>query len=156
MRARMSKRTSGLLLAGLMVLAVGCTVEDTDSSEGTPPPGDLFAEVLLDEYTIEMPETMPGGTVSFEISNTGDEEHSFAIEGPGVEEELPEPLDPTETTVLTLELAPGTYTVWCPIGDHRDRGMEMVIEVTEPTGSPDGAPLDGLEPTEQEEPVEEP
>lgn len=144
-------------LLGILALAA-CTTEDTNSTEGTPPPGDVFVEVQLDEFTIDLPESVPAGTVSFELSNVGEIEHSFAIEGPGIEggDELESSLAPTETFVYTAELQPGTYTVWCPIGDHREQGMEATIEVTEgPAGSGGGAPLgdEAITPSEQEAPI---
>ena len=150
----------GLVIVALLgaVVLAACTTENTDSPEGTPPPGDAFVEVHLDEFSITMPDSVTAGTVSFEISNVGAMEHSFAIEGPGLEDgdELESSLTPTETFVYTAELQPGTYTVWCPIGDHRDRGMEATIEVTEgPAGSGGGAPLgdEAVTPSEQEAPI---
>jgi hypothetical protein len=63
-------------------------------------------------------------------------EHSFAIEGEGLEaDELEQSLAPNESFTYTAELEPGTYTVWCPIGNHREEGMEATIEVTEGEGS---------------------
>lgn len=136
------------LVVGATALA-GCAREDDENAtEATPPPGDAFVEVLLDEYRIRMPSTAPAGTISFEISNTGDNGHSFAISGPGVDRELDDDLRPTETAVMTLELVAGTYTVWCPIGDHRDRGMEAELTVTAGEAD-DGDTLDGIGPSEQ-------
>ena len=148
-----------LVAAAALATLVACTTEDTNSSEGTPPPGDLFVEVLLDEFTIAMPDSVPAGTVSFEISNVGEMEHSFAIEGPGLEDgdEIADSLAPTETFVYTAELQPGTYTVWCPIGDHRGEGMEATIEVTEgAAGTDDGAQLgdEAVTPSEEQAPLD--
>ena len=143
------------LLAAFSLAA--CTVEDTNSSEGTPAPGDVSVNVSLDEFTIDLPDSVPAGTVSFELSNVGDAEHSFAIEGPGIDggDELESSLSPTETFTYTVELQPGTYTVWCPIGDHREQGMEATIEVTEGSAGSSGAPLndEGVTPGEQEAPI---
>lgn len=142
-----------IVATALAVLIAGCTVDNTGSNEGRPPPGDLFVEVLLDEYAIEMPASAPAGTVSFEISNNDDVTHGFAIEGPGVSEQLDDELDPFETEVLTLELEPGTYTVWCPIGDHRERGMEAEIEITDaPVPS---ETLGGVGPDDEQDPIED-
>jgi plastocyanin len=148
-----------LAVALLTVVAVAaCTAEDeSTTTEGTPAPGDVEVEVTLDEFTIDLPESISAGTVSFEIANEGDMEHSFAIEGPGVEEgaELDAPLGATATDTFAVELQPGTYTVWCPIGDHRERGMEATIEVTEGPAGSGGAPLgdEGITPSEQEAPI---
>lgn len=141
------------IVLGLVLAA--CVTEGDDSTEATPPPGDAFVEVLLDEFSIEMPPEVGFGTVSFEISNVGETTHSFAIEGPGVSEQLDGDLSPTGTEVLTLELEPGTYTVWCPIGDHRDQGMETTLTVTDEPAEGGGSTLDGVGPSEDQAPVED-
>jgi plastocyanin len=135
------KRTLPAIAASLALLVLAaCTSENDDNAtEGTPPPGDAFAEVLLDEFTIEIPDTITAGTVSFEITNNGEMEHSFAIEGEGLEaDELEQSLAPNESFTYTAELEPGTYTVWCPIGNHRGEGMEATIEVTQAEGGAEG------------------
>jgi hypothetical protein len=151
-------RIGSTILALLAILALGaCSVEGSGTtSDGTPPPGDSFVEVVLDEFSIEMPTMVSSGEVAFQISNSGDMEHSFSIEGPGVQEELDAPIAPGGTFNLTVDLEPGTYTVWCPIGNHRDQGMELTFEVTDgPMGS--GAPLneDGVTPSEGQAPIDE-
>lgn len=146
----------GLALAAILALGA-CTTEDGTSTEGTPAPGDVSVDVSLDEFTIDLPDSVQAGTVSFEISNVGEMEHSFAIEGPGMEDgdELESSLAPNESFTYTAELEPGTYTVWCPIGNHRGEGMEATIEVTEGPASSGGAPLgdDAITPSEQEAPI---
>lgn len=145
---RIASSTAGLL--AILVLGA-CTVERAPDTEGRPPPGDAFVIVELDEFSIDLPDSVSALTVSFQIENAGEMEHSFAIEGPGVAEEIPEPIAPGESFVYTTELQAGTYTIWCPIGDHRGEGMEAAIEATDgPAASEEGAPLEGVDPGEQE------
>ena len=87
--------------------------------------------VSLVEHQIDMPASIPAGTVTFNITNNGTEEHSFEIEGNGIEEGLGANLQPGESGTLTVDLAPGTFTVYCPVGDHRAQGMELQLTVTE-------------------------
>ena len=143
-----------ILPLSLVLILAACVTEDDNSTEATPPPGDAFVEVLLDEFSIEMPSEVGFGTISFEISNVGETTHSFAIEGPGVSEQLDEELSPTGTEVLTIELEPGTYTVWCPIGDHRAQGMEATLTVSDEPAEGGGTTLDGIGPSEEQEPIE--
>jgi len=86
--------------------------------------------VSLMEFAIDMPTTLPAGPVTFAIANDGTITHSFEIEGGDLEEELETPLEPGQTGMLTVDLAPGTYEVYCPIGNHADNGMRIEITVS--------------------------
>jgi hypothetical protein len=122
-----------LMLAALLlgVTLVACETEGDDTTtEGTPPAEGAAVEVVLTEFTIDMPDSVPAGNVSFDIANSGTMAHNFEVEGQGIEESLDEDLDPNQAETLTVELAPGTYTVYCPIGNHREQGMEVEVEVT--------------------------
>ena len=110
-----------------------------DQAAGTPVAatgGDSLAAgeqvpVSLTEFVITMPATLTAGEVTFAITNDGATTHSFEIENDelGIEEELETPLGPGETGMLTLDLAPGTYEIYCPIGNHRGQGMELDVTV---------------------------
>ncbi len=147
-------RTLPVILA--MLLLAACVGEDDSVGQGTPPPGDFLVPVRLSNFEIEVAHTPPAGELTFQIENEGDQRHAFAIEGNGVNETLVTDVAPGSTETATIELEPGTYTVWCPIGDHRERGMEAQLEVTEPTQA-DGAPEplgdDAVEPGDQEDEI---
>ncbi len=77
-----------------------------------------------------MPSSVPAGPVAFVVTNQGTVEHNFEVEGEGIEEEFEENLTPGETKTLTVDLMPGTYEVYCPVGNHEDEGMttELAVE----------------------------
>jgi uncharacterized cupredoxin-like copper-binding protein len=79
---------------------------------------------------IAMPSELPAGPTTFAITNDGTTEHNFEVEGQGIEEELPENLAPGASGMLTVDLAPGTYEVYCPVGDHAGEGMRLELTVT--------------------------
>ena len=54
--------------------------------------------------------------------------HAVEIEGQGVEEES-ETVDPGGTARVTAKLDPGTYELYCPVGNHADAGMEGELTV---------------------------
>jgi len=85
--------------------------------------------VSLAEFAISMPATLPAGRVTFAVTNDGTITHSFEIEGGNVEKALKNPLEPGQTDMLSVNLDPGTYTVYCPIDDHRGQGMELEVTV---------------------------
>lgn len=119
-----------ILLAALLVAA--CAPGDDGGGNGSDA---SVVTVMLREHEIELPGEATAGEVVFELSNEGDQVHGFAVEGNGIDETLTSDIRPGSTERVTIELEPGTYTVWCPIGDHRDRGMEATLEVTQASGS---------------------
>ena len=135
---------------GIAYLAPGADGVSTDvsafiaSEEATAVGGDEEAEaspaaaaegetvdVSLFEWGIDMPTTLSAGTITFNVTNDGTLPHNLEIEGQGIEEELEENLQPGESGTLTLELEPGTYEAYCPVGEgsHREQGMELELTV---------------------------
>lgn len=90
-----------------------------------------IVDVTLSEFTIEMPATIPAGPVRFAIANAGNAPHNFVIEGQGIRQRVANNIAPGSSAVLNVDLAPGTYTVFCPVGEgaHRANGMELQLTV---------------------------
>lgn len=59
------------------------------------------------------------------LRNDGATAHSLAIRGPGVDEATRQLKPEKDTVDLQARLSPGSYVLWCPVGDHRERGMEV-------------------------------
>lgn len=71
-----------------------------------------------------------GTTVTFEVRNHGSSDHNLEIEGPEGEVELDEDLSPGDAGTLEAAFSrPGTYEWYCPVGNHREMGMEGTITV---------------------------
>lgn len=88
--------------------------------------------VSLTEFAINMPTALPAGPTQFNVSNVGAAPHNFVIQGEGVDQRLiEENLEPRRSATFELDLAPGTYTVFCPVGQgaHRANGMEVTVTV---------------------------
>lgn len=87
--------------------------------------------VRLSEWKLELSQlTVPTGEVEISVKNGGTMPHALEIEGQGIEKEL-EPINAGATSKLRLNLPPGTYELYCPIGDgaHEKMGMIAHIEV---------------------------
>ena len=69
----------------------------------------------------------PAGSVTVKLVNESDTPHAVEVEGNGVEEES-ETVTGGETE-LTVDLQAGEYTFYCPVGQHRENGMEGTLTV---------------------------
>ena len=120
-----------LSVVPLLLVAAACSDSldaGNESSPGDRQPG-AIVNVGLADFTIDMPASIDEGVVTFSVTNEGQTEHGFKIVGAGLEEELDRALQPGETRELSVSLKFGTYEVWCPVGDHRDRGMVATLQV---------------------------
>jgi LPXTG-motif cell wall-anchored protein len=122
-RFRMGTWRAGLALLVGSVLFLGIGL--------APAYAQQEVRVGLTEYTITPnPITVRAGErVRFTASNTGARPHDLHIEGQGVAFEVVSdpgvhiPAGQTATAEFTFN-AVGTYQMWCPVGDHREQGME--------------------------------
>ena len=79
------------------------------------------------------------GEHEFEIVNRGETEHALEIHAPGGEV-VTDRVAPGDSATVTADLSEtGTYELYCPVGDHRRRGMEGSVTVEE-AGGEDSAP----------------
>ena len=72
--------------------------------------------------------TVPAGTVTINVTNDGATTHNLEVEGDGVEE-ITDDLEPGASGKLALDLQPGSYEMYCAIGDHKEQGMEGTLTV---------------------------
>ncbi|MDQ3696311.1 MAG: hypothetical protein M3464_22245 [Chloroflexota bacterium] len=89
--------------------------------------------VRLSEFAINMPSDLPAGPTQFNVTNVGNgPPHNFVIEGNGISERLDANLERQTSGQLTVDLTPGTYTIFCPVGEggHRSQGMELTLTVS--------------------------
>jgi plastocyanin len=133
-----------LLLSAGVLLAAGCgddedegggggaasTPEATEDSSGGGGGGEALTLTADPGGAISWEPgslSAPAGSVTIKLVNESDTPHAVEVEGNGVEEE-------TETvtggeTELTVDLEPGEYTYYCPVGQHRQQGMEGTLTV---------------------------
>lgn len=90
-----------------------------------------MVDVTMEEFSFVMPEReFAAGTYTFMLGNAGSAPHAMAIRGPGISgEQQSETISGGEKTQFTVTLQPGSYEVWCPVGNHRAHGMETTLIV---------------------------
>jgi len=85
--------------------------------------------VQLTDYQIRMPDVVGAGSRRFKITNSGKEMHNFVIEGPGISRKLNSDLGRGDSIEVTVQLKPGSYTIYCPVDGHRGKGMQRTLVV---------------------------
>lgn len=64
------------------------------------------------------PQNLGAGPIVLTLSNVGTKEHSLRIQGPGLDQQLVDPVQPGKGDSLSTTLAAGTYLLTCPLLDH--------------------------------------
>ena len=146
----MNAKSLCALAAAIALGLAACGDDDDDDTaatgtgtqaEQTPPPPDKPASQTISltetEFAIEPADVSvaKAGVVRFKVENAGGIPHALEVESDELEEETEE-IAPGETATLTVELPAGTYELYCPIGDHEDRGMTGTLTVGESAGAP--------------------
>ncbi len=137
MRVKPVVLLSCLLSVSLIVVSCGGGYTELEFRE----PMDTVKVDLAIERTLEPSEITldQPGTYLFEVENaTEDVAHAFEIkatEGARVnyKEGSVRTLDlpPGQSTEFKAELEPGTYEIYCPVGNHREQGMRGTLTVKE-------------------------
>jgi len=144
-------RLSALVLAAGALAFAACGSDDDDSgdaggsgtsadtAEQAPAPSKSEKTIDISEVDFKIePATVQvakPGTVTFAVSNDGQAPHALEVEGPGGEQETKE-LAAGQSAELTMDLSEeGTFEMYCPVGNHRQMGMEGEIVVGAGGGS---------------------
>jgi LPXTG-motif cell wall-anchored protein len=74
---------------------------------------------------------VPAGRDTFVLQNAGMFPHNVHIEGNGISVDVKpdSPVAGGESFTGSVNLTPGTYEVWCPVSNHRERGMVGTLTV---------------------------
>jgi plastocyanin len=126
------------LAAAAALAAAGCGGSDNSTSTAggstttsTTTASTQTITISEKDYSLD-PSTVTvdtAGTVTFKAVNDGGTDHALEIEGNGGGDQRTDTIGAGESATVTLDLKPGTYTMYCPIGGHRALGMEGTITV---------------------------
>ncbi|MEV6228787.1 hypothetical protein AB0L88_13045 [Saccharopolyspora shandongensis] len=134
---RKSGRTRRVLLSVLLgVLALVATVCTGASAAAAPqaPAGPVgggshLVIVKMVDYRLLQPAFLPPGRYTFRAINDGRAPHALQINGPGVANARTPVVQSGQATDLTVDLRRGLYDFWCPVGNHRQMGMQLNVFV---------------------------
>jgi uncharacterized cupredoxin-like copper-binding protein len=115
-------------LIAVFVLAA-CGSSSKSSSSAAAGSGQTVTATEV-EYKITLgSSTVPAGNVTFQAMNSGTIPHNLAISGSGVSEQKTSDIASGQSGTLTVNLKPGTYTIFCAIPGHEAAGMKTTLTV---------------------------
>jgi plastocyanin len=134
-----------LVLAAGVLTAAGCGGDDSGgggssggtgtSSTSTPSSGGGGAQTLTVTAdpggAIKWDKTSlsaKSGKVTLKLVNQSDVPHAIEVEGNGVEEETK--IISKADADVTVDLKPGKYEYYCPVGNHKAQGMKGTLTVS--------------------------
>ncbi|WP_238935467.1 hypothetical protein [Saccharopolyspora spinosa] len=123
----------GVLLGVVVLVAAVCTGA---SAAASPAPtahagggGPRLVVVNMVDFRLLQPAFLPPGLYTFRAVNNGQAPHALQIAGPGVTNARTPVVQAGQAADLTVALRPGVYDFWCPVGNHRQMGMQLDVYV---------------------------
>jgi plastocyanin len=107
------------------------TTARTPAPATTPEASKSSFTVTEREYSLtpSNPDLPATGEYTITVRNAGGTRHALEVEAPAGEAET-DTIQPGGTAQLKVKLTkPGRYVWYCPVGDHKDRGMRGTIVV---------------------------
>ncbi|KAA5834659.1 hypothetical protein F1721_12080 [Saccharopolyspora hirsuta] len=119
------------MLFGVVAL-MGALCAGATTAAAQPAPTGFGARVVtvgMVEFRLEQPAWLPPGRYTFHAVNAGRAPHALEISGPGVGDVRTPVVQSGGAADLTVTLGPGVYDFWCPVGNHRQQGMQLYVRV---------------------------
>ena len=114
---------AGVLTAAVVGAAAAGVVAHAGSRAATVTVTEKEFKIALSASKVQ------AGATRFVVMNKGHFAHALALSGPGVKLKKTALIRPGKTASLTVTLASGTYTLWCPVPGHAARGMKSRLTV---------------------------
>jgi plastocyanin len=122
------------LLALVLPFASACGGDDGTTTSGGGGGGQQIA-VKATDFHFDPPDiSVDAGTVTITLTNDGSASHALTIEGNGVNEST-DVIGGGDSTSMTVDLAEGTYEIFCPVDGHKDMGMVGTLTVGPESGA---------------------
>lgn len=106
--------------------------EGAATTEGKAATGPVVETVSVSETEFRLdpanPRVAREGVVAFRVANEGQTVHALEVHSSDGEVETRE-LEPGASQTIRARLEPGRYEWYCPVGDHKDRGMRGTVTV---------------------------
>lgn len=86
--------------------------------------------VMLNDNSIAVREqSIPAGPAILTVENRGSAVHNLFIEGEGINRAAGDTIAAGQSGSVEVQFKPGTYTFYCPVADHRQKGEEVQVTI---------------------------
>ena len=86
--------------------------------------------VMLEDNSLALPgQPIPPGPAVITIENRGTTGHNLFIEGEGINRAAGDMIAAGASGTVDVVFKPGTYTFYCPVLDHRDKGESATVTI---------------------------
>jgi plastocyanin len=133
---------AAMWLASAVLAAASCGDDGVGGGRAGSPA--TFVDISATDFRFEPAEIAVDepGAVRFRVANDGKSVHALEVESPAGEV-VTEEIRPEGAARLRAVLdKPGSYVMYCPVGNHRELGMEGEIVVARGDGGASGGDED--------------
>lgn len=122
------------LTATASLALAACGSKSNGSGTSTQTTGGSAAgtavQVTEKDFSISLDRTtFTPGTYTFEVTNDGPSSHNLTVKGPGVNNTATSTLDSGSKGNVTVTFQKGAYELYCSIPGHKERGMDLTVQV---------------------------
>ena len=124
----MKRRTPAVLVAVFALALAAAALAGVAAHKGA-----AKTKIVVTEREFRIvfaPTKVPAGPATLLVRNAGKFPHALALSGPGVVKAHTTTIAPGKTATLNVTLKAGTYSAWCPVGNHAARGMKAKLVAT--------------------------
>ena len=120
-----------MMIGAVEIFGVESEKAHAESAKEQPGPKHTL-KVGETEFKIVLPPTttLPAGTYTFDVANTGKIPHNLYVKGPGVSNAHTPDIPAGKSATLTVTLKSGQYELWCAIPGHKAAGMDAKLAVS--------------------------
>ena len=141
-RVRSVRRTATLSALLFALLLAGCgedresgtgaSTSKTETEKAAAPKGKPVKAIDIDESEFKLSPAKvkldKPGVYEFRARNVGQTVHALEVEGKGAEVETKD-IQPGKSATVKTELKDGEYELYCPVDDHKGKGMTGTVTV---------------------------
>lgn len=130
-RSPRAARVAAVALPMLVVAACGGSGGSTNSNSNDPIPANPAVSLIGTDNKFDAKTySATAGPIGFAYYNKGNVTHSLVIkDGAGVRYGKRLFLTPGKEAGMTVDLAAGTYELYCDVPGHKDAGMDATLTV---------------------------